>query len=75
MDKATLIARRAVMTKTREQALANLNMLQGMIEELSFWINDIEKQEADGRDVSPEPEEDVVIEGEVEDGTVDKAAS
>lgn len=46
MDKAKLIERRDALVRNREQIVANVNMLQGMIEEANFWIRSIEAEEA-----------------------------
>lgn len=47
MDKAKLVERRDNLVRNREQLVANVNMLQGMIEEVNFWIKSEEAEEAE----------------------------
>jgi len=45
MTKDKLAARRAEMEKTKEQLVGQLNAVAGILQELDYWLAELEKDE------------------------------
>jgi hypothetical protein len=45
MTKDKLVARKAEMEKTKEQLIGQLNAVAGILQELDYWLAELDKEE------------------------------
>lgn len=58
MDKAAIVAHRDRHAKMKDQMIANVNLLQGVIDTDDFWLRQLEAAENEGMPPLAEPKDE-----------------